>query len=81
MAVDEKVWAGISGPGAVVGGVAGPVGGGVPGPAGVPGPFDARPEPGRTAIPTIGRFGFDTPEPKSGASPKASSSPEVDACQ
>src|SRR6266542_2672799 len=82
MAVDEKVLAGATGAGTVVGGVPGPVDGGAPpGPAGVPGPPEARPGRGRAAMPTIGRVRFDTPPPRSGASPKARSSPELAPCQ
>ncbi|MGH9009131.1 MAG: hypothetical protein ACRDYF_04700, partial [Acidimicrobiia bacterium] len=81
LAVDENVLAGPAGTGGVEGGVPGPeLGGAVP-PEGVPGPLGPRPGRGRTAIPTMGRVRLATPAPRSGASPKARSSPEVAACQ
>jgi len=77
MAVDEYVRAcpgGTAGPGGVVGGAGGAG-------TGVPGPLAARPLRGSTAMPTMGRVRLVTPPPKSAASPKARSSPALDACQ
>ena len=80
-AVDEKVLAGVADGGAVVGGPAGPEGGVVGGPGGKAGAPDARAGLGKAARPTMGLVRLPPTLPRSAASPKARSSPEVAACQ